>query len=171
MSTSRGPLRFFCSYAAPPAEIELRFSLEVRRSKNGRPYKAVAQLASLRQSSTRQRLAFRQQLEIASNWSLTKYLQALQRWTESLSSTRSSRSYKQLRLPFGPLQRDQHRPVEPIRPEAHGHEGATARSSAGQRDRALAPDLQRSRKSLPGVLVSLRPPHGDRRGGGQRVRD
>src|SRR5206468_11823901 len=133
MNISRGPLRFFCSYAVPPQEIELRFSLEVRRFRNGRRSKAVARLESLRRNSTRQRLAFRQQLEIASNWSLTKYLQALQRWMESLSLTRSSRSYRQLRLPFGPLQRDQHRPVEPIRPEAHGHEGTTARPPAGQR--------------------------------------
>src|SRR5438876_4401329 len=118
-----------------------------------------------------QRLAFRQQLEIASNWSLTRYSRVLQRWMASLSSTPSSRSYKQLRLRFGPLQRDQHRSVEPIRPEAHGHEGTTARSPAGQRDRALPPDLLRRRKSVLGIVEPLRSPYSSGRDRGQRLGD
>src|SRR5713101_8090620 len=152
MSMFRGRHRSFCSCALPQLEIELQFTLEVKRYRSARQSRAEELRVSRLLNSIRRRLPSLLQLEIGSSWLSTKFSQELQLLMASSHSTR----YKQLRLSYGVPQRDPRRTVQPRPAEVPKHEGTAARSPAGQRHRRNVQLSPRKRIPLPRILATLR---------------
>src|SRR5882672_3716699 len=119
MSMYLGRHRWSSSFALPQLGIELLSSLEVKRYKSARQSKAEELRVSRLLNSIPRQSSSWQQLVIASNLLSMRFSQVLQQLTESSSSTRS----KQLRFNFGPVQRDQRGPVQPVLSETSGDEG------------------------------------------------
>src|SRR6267142_118072 len=128
MSTFLGRHRSFCWCDLPQLGIELRFSLEVKRSKSARQSRAEELRVSRLLNSIRRQSLSSQQLVTGSNWLSTRFQQALLRLTVSSSSTRC----KQLRLPFGLPQRDPRGPVQSCSAENVQHERIGASTAAVQ---------------------------------------
>src|SRR5262249_10170459 len=86
MNSFHGPRMSFCSFALLPLGTGSRFSVEVKRSKNGRQCKVEVLLESLRLNSTLRLSVSKLPPETASNWSSMKSPQVHQQWMGLLSS-------------------------------------------------------------------------------------